>query len=120
MKAIVSNVSSTVTKIHKNTDCDLVVMGFDGNEAVKYSKELRGETNKLKQLAAYSETVTVSSSASCPLSNASKIRSSVMIFVILAGWRTSWAFFSYKIVPVEASNKITLGAETASSVWGSV
>ncbi len=57
MKAIVSNVSSTVTKIHKNTDCDLVVMGFDGNEAIKYSKELRGETNKLKQLAAYSETI---------------------------------------------------------------
>ncbi|MDD7186130.1 MAG: hypothetical protein PUH93_00090, partial [Clostridia bacterium] len=57
MKAIVTNVSSTVTKIHKNTDCDLVVMGFNGNEAIKYSKELRGETNKLKQLAAYSETI---------------------------------------------------------------
>ena len=34
-----------------------------------------------------------------------------MIFVILAGRRTVWEFFSYRIVPVDASMRRTLGAD---------
>ena len=45
-------------------------------------------------LAAYSETVTVSSKEICLDESASKIRSSVMILVTLAGCLASWEFFS--------------------------
>ena len=62
-------------------------------------------------LAAYSDTVTVSSKEIWPDSIASKMRISVMIFVILAGRRTVWEFFSYRIVPVDASMRRTLGAD---------
>ena len=41
------------------------------------------------------------------------MRISVMIFVILAGRRTVWGFFSYRIVPVDASMRRTLGAEAS-------
>ena len=45
-------------------------------------------------LAAYSETVTVSSKEICLDESASKIRSSVIILVTLAGCLASWEFFS--------------------------
>lgn len=56
MKAKVINCEApTIKKTYRNQDCDLVVFGFNGAERVKYSKELNGETTKLKDLAAYSE-----------------------------------------------------------------
>lgn len=57
MKARVINFNSgTIGKAYRNQDYNLVVMGFNGAEKVKYSKELSGETTKLKDLADYSET----------------------------------------------------------------
>ena len=53
--------------------------------------------------------VTSSVSWSVPFSSSSKISSSVMIFVMLAGLRCSDAFFSYRTVPVCASIKRTDG-----------
>lgn len=56
MKAIVINNGSAVTKrIHKKEDYNLAVIGFSGTDRVKYSKELSGETSRLKDLADYSE-----------------------------------------------------------------
>ncbi len=56
MKAKVINCGSTVIKkARRNQDYNLIVMGFNGSETVKYRKELAGETTKLKDLAAYSE-----------------------------------------------------------------
>ncbi len=56
MKARVINCNSEIIKkAYKNQDYNLVVMGFNGAEKVKYSKELSGESTRLKDLAAYSE-----------------------------------------------------------------
>lgn len=56
MKVKVINCEApTIKKTYRNQDFDLVVFGFNGAERVKYSKELNGETTKLKDLAAYSE-----------------------------------------------------------------
>lgn len=56
MKARVINCEApTIKKTYRNQDFNLVVFGFNGAERVKYSKELNGETTKLKDLAAYSE-----------------------------------------------------------------
>ena len=58
MKARVINCGSAVIKkARRNQDYNLIVMGFNGSETVKYRKELGGETTKLKDLAAYSENV---------------------------------------------------------------
>ena len=62
--------------------------------------------------AACSETVTVSVSFMLPFSSASKIKISVMIFVMLAGCLAEWESFSKIIVPVEASINRALGAAT--------
>ena len=60
--------------------------------------------------------VTSSVSWSVPFSSSSKISSSVMIFVMLAGLRCSDAFFSYRTVPVCASIKRTDGEASPRSV----
>ena len=44
-----------IKKAHKNQDYDIVVNGFNQTERIRYSKELNGETCRLKTLAECSE-----------------------------------------------------------------
>ena len=70
-------------------------------------------------LAAVSLICTSSSSLILPLSSASHIKSMVITFVTLAGGNFSWEFFSYKILPVDASIN-TADLDTISSFASSV
>ncbi len=56
MKAKVINANSTIGKNRKNADYDMIAFGFNGNEIINYGSELKGDSNRLKQLAVYSET----------------------------------------------------------------
>ena len=68
---------------------------------------------------AWALVITSSSSLMSPLSKASKIRSIVIILVILAGEQEASAFCSYMTVPVDASIKMAEGAEmdTGAPSW---
>ena len=69
--------------------------------------------------AAVFDTVTMSPSASLPLSSASNASSAVISLVMDATSRRSSAFFSKMTVPVDTSAKITAGDDTVTGTFSS-